>query len=251
MAKRNNNQTYKALTDLTSGTFANLTVTNPIVGSITGNAATATLASSAVSMFGQYDYSASTKSYDNVGSVVPKYGSPNISTNNASGVAYPDYVYFNLIHISKAVTINKILSFCGTSGGGSGDVKYGIYSVSSIGYPDQKLYGSGSISFTGVQATQISVSGVATTLSAGWYFLAATYSATAGAGVYSLATQGFSAFGQAGAFIGSVSRAMYYDDSGDLAYGFTLQTSYPTATNMLIEKGTPTTRMPALYFEVA
>lgn len=199
-------------------------------------------------MFGQYAYSSTAKSYD-TGSAVPKYGSPNISTNNQSGTVDPSLVYFNLIHISKVVTINKILSFCGTGGGGTGNVKYGIYSVTSTGDPDQKLYGSGSISFTGAIGTQISVSGVATTLSAGWYFLAAIYSDTAGAKVYSLSAQSFNALGINGPFASVISRAMYYDDFGT-AYGFDLQTTYPTA-DMYVERGTVTTRMPALYFEVA
>jgi len=251
MAKRNNSQTYKALTDLTSGTFANLTVTNPIVGSITGNAATATLASTAstaTGMFGQYAYSAAAYNYDG-SSVIPRYGSPHINANNAGGNMGTDIVYFNLIHISKTVTINKILAYCGTGGGGTGNVKYGIYSVTSTGYPDQRLYGSGSISFTGVATTQISVTGVATQLNAGWYFLAAIFSDAAGAKAYALSTIGFHAFGQTNAAMTSSSRAMYYDDSA-LAYGFTLQTSYSTA-NMYVEKGVSTLRIPALYFEVA
>ena len=198
-------------------------------------------------MFGQYAYSSTVKSYD-TGAAVPKYGSPNISTNNQSGYVSPGLVYFTLIHISKVVTINKILSFCGTGGGGTGDVKYGIYSVTSIGDPDQKLYGSGSIPFTGAIGTQISVSGVATTLSAGWYFLAAIYSDTAGAKVYSLSAQSFNAFGINGPFASVASRAMYYDDYGT-AYGFNLQNTYPTA-DMYVERGSLITRMPALYFEV-
>lgn len=210
-------------------------------GTITG--------SSVTGMFGQYAYSASALQYDGLLTVVPKYGSPNININNASGVASPNQVVFNLIHISTTVTINKILSYCGTGGGGTGNVLYGIYSVSSIGLPNTKLYGSGSIAFTAAAATQVSVTGVATQLVSGWYFLAAIYSDTAGAHVYSLSTEVFPAFGQMSSVMTSRSRCIFYDDSA-LAYGFTLQSSYPTA-NMYIEKRTTTVGMPALYFEIA
>jgi hypothetical protein len=198
---------------------------------------------------GQYAYSASDLQYDGTLTVVPKYGSPNINTNNASGVSTPNQVVFNLIHISTTVTINKILSYCGTGGGGTGNVLYGIYSVSSTGLPNTKLYGSGSIAFTAAAATQVSVTGVATVLVAGWYFLAAIYSDAAGAHVYSLSTEVFPAFGQMSSVMTSRSRCIFYDDSA-LAYGFTLQSSYPTA-NMYIEKRTTTVSMPALYFEIA
>ena len=196
---------------------------------------------------GQYAYSASALSYNGV-SAIPKYGSPNISANNASGVSTPNTFYFNLIHISTTVTINKILSYCGT-GGGSGNVLYGIYSVNGSGYPNTKLYGSGSIPFTGVASTQVSVSGVATQLVAGWYFLAAIYSDATAAHVYTLSTQVFPAFGQTGAVMTSASRCMFYDDSA-VAYGFALPSSFSTA-NMYVDKQTVTTIMPALYFEVA
>ena len=210
-------------------------------GTITG--------SSVTGMFGQYAYSASALQYDGLLTVVPKYGSPNINTNNALGVSTPNQVVFNLIHISTTVTINKILSYCGTGGGGTGNVLYGIYSISSTGLPNAKLYGSGSIAFTAAANTQVSVTGVATQLVAGWYFLAAIYSDALGAHVYSLSTEVFPAFGQMSSVMTSRSRCIYYDDSA-LAYGFTLQSSYPTA-NMYIEKRTPTIGMPALYFEVA
>lgn len=218
-----------------------------IVGSL--NVGGVITGSTITSMFGQYAYSAAAYNYDG-SSVIPRYGSPHINANNAAGNMATDTVYFNLIHISKAVTINKILAYCGTGGGGTGNVRYGIYSVSSTGYPDQRLYGSGSIAFTGVATTQISVTGVATQLNAGWYFLAAIFSDTAGAKAYALSTIGFHAFGQTNAVMTSSSRAMYYDDTADLAYGFTLQTSYSTA-NMYVEKGITTVRIPALYFEVA
>ena len=224
-----------------SGATATFSKDITVTGTITGKSVTG--------MFGQYAYSAAAYNYDG-SSVIPRYGSPHINANTAGGNMGTDTVYFNLIHISKAVTINKILAYCGTGGGGTGDVRYGIYSVSSTGYPDQRLYGSGSIAFTGVATTQISVTGVATQLDAGWYFLAAIFSDVAGAKAYALSTIGFHAFGQTNAVMTSGSRAMYYDDTVDLAYGFTLQTSYPTA-NMYVEKGVSTVRIPALYFEIA
>jgi len=201
-------------------------------------------------MFGQYAYSGVSYNYEGT-LTIPKYGSPNINANNAAGTATANKVYFNLIYISKPVTINKILSYCGTGNGltSGGNVLYGIYSVSSIGYPDQKLYGSSSIDFTGPTSTQISVTGVATQLNVGWYFLAAIYSLE-GAKVYTLSTQGFPAFGQNGAVMTSSSRAMYYyDDTQNLEYEFTLQNSYPTA-HMYVDKGASTVIIPALYFEV-
>lgn len=196
---------------------------------------------------GQYAYSASALNYNGT-SAIPKYGSPNISANNASGTSTPNTFYFNLIHISTTVTINKILSYCGT-GGGSGNVLYGIYSVNGSGYPNARLYASSSIPFTGVASTQVSVSGVATQLVAGWYFLAAIYSDATAAHVYTLSTQVFPAFGQTGAVMTSSSRCMFYDDSA-VAYGFALPSSFSTA-NMYVDKQTVTTLMPALYFEVA
>tara|TARA_B110000503_G_C7151021_1_gene415184 strand:+ start:902 stop:1717 length:816 start_codon:yes stop_codon:yes gene_type:complete len=50
MGKRNSSQTYKNLTDLTSGALGNLSVTNTIIGSISGNAATATVSTTAATV---------------------------------------------------------------------------------------------------------------------------------------------------------------------------------------------------------
>lgn len=182
---------------------------------------------------------------------VPRYAATGFTSFLATGSsgtvsAPPDtyhFVAWSSIYLTRPVTITKLSTFCGT-GGGSGNVIMGIYtSDPTTGMPSTRVYTSGSLPFSSPAGTAISATSVATTLAAGFHFLASTFDALTP--VYTLNAQGINAFGHPTPTNAGLSRGVYTNEY----LTFDLPALASTTGTLTIDRSSGT--IPAVFFEVS
>ena len=186
-----------------------------------------------------------------VTSGVPRYAATGFTSflaNGSSGTIVDELGTYHLvawssIYLTRAVTITKLSTFCGT-GGGLGNVIMGIYtSDPTTGMPSTRVYTSGSLPFSSPAGTAISATSVATTLAAGFHYLASTFDDLTP--VYTLSAQGINTFGHPTPTNTSVSRGVYTNEY----LTFDLPELAATTGTLTIDRNSGT--IPAVFFEVS
>lgn len=149
------------------------------------------------------------------------YGSPNgvtpvaVLTVTATLYAYP-------IYIANDVTVSTLNIGC-TTGQTGGAARLGIYSDNGGGYPGALVYDSGAIAGL-TSTTVVTKSSVATTLQAGWYWIASIFTAS---GTFPSVTGITANYGSStNAQIGSDTAAHLLATSGQAATGISVTGTY-------------------------
>lgn len=144
-------------------------------------------------------------------------------------------LYAYAIYIPNAVTVAS-LNIGVTTGQTGGAAHVGIYADNGAGYPGALVYDSGVISGL-TSTTVVTKSGVATTLNAGWYWIASIFTAS---GTFPSVTGITANYGSAtNAQIGSDTAAHLLATSGQASTGITVAGTYGALPSTFTAGGAP------------
>lgn len=103
------------------------------------------------------------------------YGIPDGATP-AAVLTVTGTIYAYPVYVPSTTTISTLNISC-TTGQTGGAARVGIYADNGAGYPGALVYDSGAIAGL-TSTTVVTKTGVATTVNAGWYWIASIYTAT-------------------------------------------------------------------------